>query len=53
MPASLSPLGAASGPTPEVAVVGEAGSVDTARVEVARTAPDVVVVDLKLTAVTD
>ncbi|MFT3662986.1 MAG: response regulator transcription factor [Gordonia sp. (in: high G+C Gram-positive bacteria)] len=38
---------------PEVAVVGEAGTVDTALAEVAHTRPDVVVVDLKLTAGTD
>ncbi|AVM00182.1 DNA-binding response regulator [Gordonia iterans] len=38
---------------PEVAVVGEAGSVDAALAEVAHTDPDVVVVDLKLTAGTD
>lgn len=38
---------------PEVDVVGEAGSVDAALAEVAHTAPDVVVVDLKLTAGTD
>lgn len=38
---------------PEVAVVGEAGSFDAALAEVAHTDPDVVVVDLKLTAGTD
>lgn len=37
----------------EVVVVGEAGSFDAALAEVALTAPDVVVVDLKLTAGTE
>ncbi|MFT4088662.1 MAG: response regulator transcription factor [Gordonia sp. (in: high G+C Gram-positive bacteria)] len=37
----------------EIQVVGEAGSVDAALAEVAHTRPDVVVVDLKLTAGTD
>ncbi len=37
----------------EVAVVGEAGTFDSALAQVAHCAPDVVVVDLKLTASTD
>ncbi|GAA3043507.1 two-component system response regulator MnoR [Gordonia defluvii] len=37
----------------EVVVVGEAGTFDAALAEVAHTRPDVVVVDLKLTASTD